>query len=91
MAEAATKTKAAVGLAIYLDAVCSRCGNGKPINDAKTGARVREARLDLGISQEEMGKAMGISAAYLSELENGKRAWDKALLDKAAQVLNQPE
>jgi hypothetical protein len=34
------------------------------------------------ISLRALAKAMDISAMYLSDLENGKRHWNKVLLDK---------
>ncbi len=43
------------------------------------GRRVRELRAARGVNQKEMASAMGVSAAWLSALENGKRgkpSWD---------------
>ena len=37
------------------------------------GERVRELREARGVTQKEMAHALGISAAYLSALEHGKR------------------
>ncbi|WP_279483148.1 helix-turn-helix transcriptional regulator [Aureimonas sp. SK2] len=37
------------------------------------GLRVRALRQERGITQGEMAKALGVSAAYLSALEHGKR------------------
>jgi len=91
MAEQLAKAEKRNGLAVYASGVCARCGNGLPIDDKKTGERVRLYRTDLGISQDEMAKAMKISAAYLSDLELGKRAWDHALLEGVAAVLSKAE
>lgn len=44
------------------------------------GEKLRDLRTERGISQKEMAKAIGVSAAYLSALEHGKRGqptWDK--------------
>ncbi|MCX8293308.1 helix-turn-helix domain-containing protein [Phyllobacterium sp. 0TCS1.6A] len=44
------------------------------------GKRLRDLRAERGISQKEMAKAIGVSAAYLSALEHGRRGqptWDK--------------
>jgi transcriptional regulator with XRE-family HTH domain len=48
------------------------CGAG---DDAMTpfGRRVRELRDAKGVTQKEMAQALGVSAAWLSALENGKR------------------
>ena len=43
------------------------------------GRRVRELRSVKGVSQKEMAAALGVSAAWLSALENGRRGrptWD---------------
>jgi transcriptional regulator with XRE-family HTH domain len=37
------------------------------------GARIRELRLERKLSQKEMAAALGVSAAYLSALEHGRR------------------
>ncbi len=37
------------------------------------GRRVRELRDARGVTQKEMAQALGVSAAWLSALENGKR------------------
>lgn len=37
------------------------------------GARVRELRRERGVTQGEMAKALGVSGAYLSALEHGRR------------------
>lgn len=37
------------------------------------GRRLREFRAERGITQKEMATALGVSAAYLSALENGHR------------------
>jgi len=37
------------------------------------GRRIRELREERNITQKDMAKSLGLSAAYLSSLENGKR------------------
>lgn len=37
------------------------------------GLRVRALRQERGVSQKEMAEAIGVSAAYLSALEHGRR------------------
>jgi transcriptional regulator with XRE-family HTH domain len=37
------------------------------------GAKLRELRRVKGVSQKEMAAALGVSAAYLSSLEHGRR------------------
>ena len=38
------------------------------------GLKVRQLRLERGVSQKEMATALGVSAAYLSALERGHRS-----------------
>jgi transcriptional regulator with XRE-family HTH domain len=53
------------------------------------GKKLRELRAARGVSQKDMAKALGVSAAYLSALEHGHRAapnW--ALLQKMIGFFN---
>ncbi|MBN9138501.1 helix-turn-helix transcriptional regulator [Phyllobacterium sp.] len=53
------------------------------------GEKLRQLRDERGISQKEMAKAIGVSAAYLSALEHGRRGqptWDK--LQRIIQYFN---
>ena len=53
------------------------------------GARMRELRARKGVTQKEMAAALGISAAYLSALEHGRRgapSW--ALVQKIVGYFN---
>lgn len=38
------------------------------------GEKMRELRRERGVSQQEMAAAIGVSAAYLSALEHGRRS-----------------
>lgn len=42
----------------------------------KTGEKCRAWRLDSRVSLRDTAKALGKSAAYISDLELGKRNWD---------------
>ena len=53
------------------------------------GLKMREMRAVKGVSQKEMAEALGVSAAYLSALEHGKRGvpnW--ALVQKTVGYFN---
>lgn len=53
------------------------------------GEKLRDLRAERGISQKDMAEAIGVSAAYLSALEHGKRGqptWDK--LQRIIQYFN---
>ncbi|MEO1702933.1 MAG: helix-turn-helix transcriptional regulator [Pseudomonadota bacterium] len=44
------------------------------------GRRVRELRVERGITQKQMAKALGVTPAYLSALEHGKRGTPRWIL-----------
>ncbi|MEE9313902.1 MAG: helix-turn-helix domain-containing protein [Rhizobiaceae bacterium] len=53
------------------------------------GMHLRELRLGRGVTQKQMATAVGVSAAYLSALEHGKRGTPSyALLQRIAGYLN---
>jgi len=54
----------------------------------KLGAKLRRARESLGITQEELSKAVGLSSEFISLLEVGKRAPSLDSLQKLAAFLN---
>lgn len=41
-----------------------------------------KTRKKFGLSQGELSRRLGFSAAYLSDLEGGKRKWRQELIDK---------
>ena len=51
------------------------------------GAAIRAARMDLGWSQQALAEHIGISAAWLSNVESGKRAPSEELRNKLASWL----
>lgn len=51
------------------------------------GERIRRARMSKGIDQGEMARRMGISQAFLSRIESGKRGCSAEILQRAAQAL----
>jgi predicted transcriptional regulator len=59
----------------------------KIIDHEKTGAAIRKRREKYGIEQKKLADDMGISRAYLSYLEAGKRQWDESLFDRAVYCL----
>ncbi|MNU96242.1 HTH-type transcriptional regulator ImmR [compost metagenome] len=51
------------------------------------GNRVREARTYLGLSQEEIGRALGIPRTAVSQIETGQRGLDATELNKLSSLL----
>lgn len=48
---------------------------------------IREWRDHRGLTQEQMAERIGMSRAYLSMIESGKRRYDQPFLEAAAEVL----
>ena len=60
--------------------------------DAKKwfGERVRRARLDIGLKQEELAEILGTSQAVVSNVENGVSAISVPDLPRWAEALHKP-
>ncbi|MCA9892193.1 MAG: helix-turn-helix transcriptional regulator [Anaerolineae bacterium] len=67
-------------------------GDGSDKQDAKKqlGLRVKRARLDMNLKQDELAAQMGISQAVVSNVENGLTTIDVPDLPRWASVLNKP-
>ena len=52
------------------------------VDNIKTGQRARGFRKKCEVSLREVARSMEISAAYLSDLELGRRAWRTSLEHK---------
>jgi predicted transcriptional regulator len=61
--------------------VCPRCnGTGRLTDDKVTGARMRAMREGKGLTLREVARRMGFSAAYLCDLELGRRIWNTKVI-----------
>lgn len=56
----------------YKPVLCSCCG-GTGKRDEIDGAALRAVRVKVGVSVWQLAKQLGFSAAYLSDIELGKR------------------
>ena len=55
---------------------CKRCGGtGREQDDQLIGEAWQAKRKAAGLSLRDLGKRLDLSAAYLSDLENGRRRW----------------
>jgi predicted transcriptional regulator len=62
--------------------VCPRCnGTGRLTDDKATGARMRAMREGRGLSGREVARRMGFSAAYVCDLELGRRIWSTKVIE----------
>jgi transcriptional regulator with XRE-family HTH domain len=64
--------------------------NDETVDRQKLGARLREAREYLGLSQDEVAKYLGIPRTALSHIESGQRRIDALELKKLAQLYRRP-
>jgi transcriptional regulator with XRE-family HTH domain len=60
------------------------------IDRQKLGAKLREAREYLGLSQDEVAKILGIPRTALSNIESGQRGIDALELKKLSQLYKRP-
>lgn len=61
---------------------CPKCGGQGTIADPRAaGEAARKARIKADVTLRRLAEEMGFSAAYLSDLENGRRNWDEDLTD----------
>jgi transcriptional regulator with XRE-family HTH domain len=58
--------------------------------DAYTGARIREARIAGKISQDELGKALGVSFQQVQKYEKGVNRVSVGRIQQIATKLNKP-
>lgn len=70
-------------------ATCPHCGgSGKCLDDKRVGRHLRDARTGRQITLREVARRMGFSAAYLSDLELGRRGWDAELVKNYFAAIN---
>ena len=48
----------------------------------KVGQRIKELRLELGVSQEALGNKAGVDRTYVTDVENGRRNVSVEILEK---------
>jgi len=58
--------------------------------NAELGRRLRQARLELGLSGTELARRIGKSQPYISDLERGQRTPSLSTLAALAQALGRP-
>lgn len=61
---------------------CHCCGGtGAEMDHVAMGHKMRSLRQAKGFSLRRLGNRLRLSAAYLSDLENGKRNWRDELIN----------
>jgi len=57
------------------------------VDHRETGAMARKERLKNGLSVREVAQRMGISGAYLCDMEKGYRGWTQEKVDRFIRAL----
>lgn len=70
-------------------AVAAKRAHLNPV-DSQVGARMRARRLVLGISQEDLGKAVGVSFQQIQKYEKGANRIGASRLQRLAHALQVP-
>jgi transcriptional regulator with XRE-family HTH domain len=70
-------------------AVTAKRAHFNPV-DSQVGARMRARRIGLGISQEDLGKAVGVSFQQIQKYEKGANRIGASRLQKLAHALEVP-
>jgi len=66
-------------------------GEGRPDPvDVHVGKRVRLARLEAGLSQDELGRGIGVSFQAVQKYERGENRLSASRLYRTAQLVKQP-
>lgn len=69
--------------------VCPKCGgSGTVLNDKKVGAFMRSLRIHAKVTGRALARRLGWSAAYLCDLELGRRAWNAEKREKYQRALS---
>ena len=54
---------------------------------SRIGEKIKGFRLEAGMSQKQLAKKLGVSEAFVSEFENGKKILNQNLIDRITKVL----
>lgn len=55
---------------------------------SRVGENIKKARLELGITQKQLGKKLGVAESYINEIELGRKVANEAFITKLSKVLN---
>lgn len=69
---------------------CRHCnGTGREIDHQKTGKELRRLREKANISLRGLAKALGVSSAFLSDIELGHRNWTEEKVEKFLKAIKE--
>jgi hypothetical protein len=69
------------------DLLCTHTVSFDEVDNVGTGTRARRLRTDRRLSLREVARRLGWSAAYVSDLERGRRGWKPETAEKYATAI----
>ncbi|NMM62133.1 LexA family transcriptional regulator [Clostridium sp. P21] len=54
---------------------------------SRVGEKIKSIRNDIGMSQKQLSKKLGVSESFVNEVENGRKIINQNLIDKISKVL----
>ena len=69
------------------DLLCTHTVSFKEVDNFETGFRARQLRYEHHLSLREVARRLGWSAAYVSDLERGRRGWKPETAKKYERVI----
>lgn len=54
---------------------------------SRVGEKIKEARLEMGMTQKALGKKLGVADKYINDVELGRKVALESFIDKAAKIL----
>jgi len=69
------------------DILCTHTVSFEEVDNVETGMRARRLRTERHLSLREVARRLNWSAAYVSDLERGRRGWKPETTQKYARVI----
>ncbi|MFU0825653.1 S24 family peptidase [Clostridium sp.] len=54
---------------------------------SRVGSKIREARLNLKMTEKQLAKKLGVSEGFIKEVESGRKVVNESVMDKISKVL----
>lgn len=54
---------------------------------SRLGEKIKTLRIDIGMSQKQLGKKLGVSESFINEVETGRKVINQNLIDRIGKVL----
>ena len=54
---------------------------------SRVGEKIKQLRTEVGLSTKQLGKKLGVSESFISEIESGRKVINQSLIDRIGKVL----